>query len=144
MIKKILLRFKPGVPVPVHLLVAALIWSIVGLFLLFNGLLWITMAKREWFALIGLGLGTLKSFYVLDRVARKNITRSLDFADGTCLGSVYSYKTWGLVICMILLGRFLRTSLLPGEYVGILYSAIGWGLFLSSRLLWLARIRYQG
>lgn len=144
MVKKILYRFKPGAPVHVHLLVAALIWSIVGLFLLSNGLLLITMAARDWFAFIGLGIGTVKSFYVLDRVARKNINRILHFEDGTCIGSVYSYKTWGLVLCMIALGRFLRSSILPGEYVGILYLAVGWGLFLSSRLMWMARIRHHG
>ena len=142
--KKKLSRFKPGAPVHVHLLVAALIWSLVGLFLMFNGFLFISLAGKEWFIAMAIAIGTLKSFRVLDPVARKNIRRILEFDDGTCIGSVYSYKTWLLVICMIALGRFLRSSILPGEYVGLLYVAVGWGLFFSSRLMWFARIRWQG
>ena len=137
-------RFKPGAPVHVHLLLAALIWSIVGLFLMTNGFLLISLAEREWFIAVAIGIGTLKSFRVLDPVARKNIRRILEFDDGTCIGSVYSYKTWLLVICMIAFGRFLRSSMLPGEYVGLLYCAVGWGLFFSSRLMWFARIKWQG
>jgi hypothetical protein len=145
MTKKILTRLKPGASINVHLLIAALIWSIVGFFLMSNGFLLISLAAREWLAVLAAGLGTVKSFFLLDRVARKNISRILRFADGTCIGSVYSYKSWGLVLVMIVLGRFLRSSsVLPGEYVGILYLAVGWGLFLSSRLMWRARFKRQG
>ena len=144
MTKKILTRFKPGASINVHLLIAALIWSIVGLFLMSNGFLLISLAAREWLAVLAAGLGTVKSFFLLDRVARKNISRILRFADGACIGSVYSYKSWGLVLVMIVLGRFLRSSVLPGEYVGVLYFAVGWGLFFSSRLMWQARFKRQG
>jgi hypothetical protein len=144
MTKKKLTRFKPGASINVHLLTAALIWSIVGLFLMSNGFLLITLADREWLAVLAVGLGTVKSIFLLDRVARKNISRIMRFADGTCIGSVYSYKSWGLVLVMIVLGRFLRSSVMPGEYVGILYLAVGWGLFFSSRLMWQARFKHQG
>ncbi len=143
MTKKMLTRFKPGASINVHLLIAALIWSIVGLFLMSNGFLLISLAAREWLAVLAAGLGTVKSFFLLDRVARKNISRILRFADGTCIGSIYSYKSWGLVLVMIVLGRFLRSSVLPGEYVGALYFAVGWGLFFSSRLMWQARFKRQ-
>jgi len=136
-----LTRFKPGASIHVHLLIAALIWSIVGLFLMSNGYLLITLAAREWLAVLAAGLGTIKSLFLLDRVARNNISRILRFEDGTCIGSVYSYKSWALVVVMIVLGRFLRSSVLPGEYVGALYLAVGWGLFFSSRLMWQARFK---
>ena len=38
---------------------------------------------------------------------------------------------------MIGLGRFLRTTVLPSEIVGALYTAVGWALLLASRLMWL-------
>ena len=139
-----LTRFKPGASINVHLLTAAMIWSIVGFFLMTNGFLLISLAAREWLAVLAAGLGTVKSFFLLDRVARKNISRILRFADGTCIGSVYSYKSWALVLVMIVLGRFLRSAVLPGEYVGALYFAVGWGLFFSSRLMWQARFKRQG
>ena len=144
MIKKMLARLKPGAPMNVHLFTAALIWSIVGVFLMSNGFLLISLAAREWLAIVAVGVGTIKSLLLLDRVARKNISRIQRFEDRTCIGSVYSYKSWLLVVVMIVLGRFLRSSVLPGEYVGVLYLAVGWGLFFSSRLMWLARFKHQG
>lgn len=81
-------------------------------------------------------VGTIKSLFLLDRSARKNIARILDFADGTCLGGVYSWKMWAMVACMMIGGRLLRHSLVPAFWVGALYTAVGWALFLSSRLLW--------
>jgi hypothetical protein len=141
MAKKLLTRLKPGAPVNVHLFTGALVWSIVGIFLMSNGYLLISLAARRWFVIPALAVGTVKSFFLLDRVARKNIDRILNFEDGTCIGSVYSYKSWILVVAMIVLGRFLRASVLPGEYVGALYLAVGWGLFFSSRLMWQARLR---
>jgi hypothetical protein len=82
-------------------------------------------------------LGTAKTFFILDKVAWKNINRIHEFEDKVCFGSVYSWKTWLLVLGMIVLGRFLRITILPGEVVGLIYAAVGWGLMLSSRLMWI-------
>jgi hypothetical protein len=135
--KEFLTRFKPGAAISTHLMLAALIWTVVGFFLSINGFFLISMAERFWLVALGVVLGTAKGVFVLDRVARKNIKRILEFQDKACIGSVYSYKTWLLVIMMIVLGRFLRKTVLPGEVVGVIYMAVGWGLMLSSRLMWL-------
>ena len=135
--KKTLLRYKPGVSVRTHLFLAAFIWSVVGFFLLTFGLGLTLVPGRIWFAVAGLVLGTVKTFFILDRVARKNMKRIREFKDKACIGSVYSWKTWLLVAAMILLGRYLRTSVLPGQVVGLLYTAVGWALMLASRLMWL-------
>lgn len=132
--KNLLTRLKPGASVKVHLFTAALIWSIVGFILIARGYLLVSLAARGWFAIPALGVGTVKSFFLLDRVARKNISRILHFEEGTCIGSVYSWKSWILVLAMIGLGRFLRASVLPGAYVGVLYIAVGWGLFFQAGL----------
>jgi hypothetical protein len=134
--KKTLLRYKPGVSVRVHLFLAALIWSLVGFFLLTNGFVLISLKGPLWFGVLGLALGTVKTFFILDRVARKNIKRIKEFEDRVCIGSVYSWKTWVLVAAMIGLGRLLRTTVLPGEIVGLIYTAVGWALMLASRLMW--------
>lgn len=135
-LKKSLLRYKPGVSVRTHLLLAALIWSVVGFFLLSNGLVLVSLRDHYWFAILGLTLGTAKTFFILDRVAQKNINRIEKFKHKVCIGSVYSWKTWVLVAAMIVLGRFLRTTVLPGEVVGLIYIAVGWALMLASRLMW--------
>ena len=136
-LKDILLRYKPGVSIRTHLLLAALIWTVVGFFLLTNGFVLISLGSHLWLGLIGLLLGTAKTFFVLDRLARKNIKRIKEFEDKVCFGSVYSLKTWFMVAGMIILGRFLRTTVLPGEVIGLIYTAVGWALMLSSRLMWI-------
>ena len=135
-LKKALLRCKPGVSVRTHLFLAGLIWSIVGFFLLTNGIVFILLAEKMWLVPLGVVLGTVKTLFVLDRVARKNIVRIKEFGEKVCIGSVYSWKTWLLVAAMIGLGRFLRATVLPGEIVGLLYTAVGWALLLASRLMW--------
>ena len=132
-----MVRYKPGASISTHLMLAALIWSVVGFFLMVNGFLLISLAERSWLIFLGLTLGTAKGFFILDRVARKNIKRIHGFERKICIGSVYSYKTWLLVIMMIVVGRTLRLTVLPGEVVGVIYLAVGCGLMLSSRLMWL-------
>lgn len=136
--RKMLARYKPGVSVRTHLLVASLIWSVVGFFLMINGFLFLRLADRSWLAGPALLIGAVKAFFIMDRVARKNLVRIDGFHDGACIGSVYSWKTWGLVLLMIVMGRFLRNSGLAGEFVGVLYLAVGWALFWASRLIWQA------
>ena len=130
------MRFKPGAAVHTHLFVAALVWSAVGAVLMIKGVQWVFGSGLEWWLLASVALGTIKSFFVLDKVAGKNMTRIFQRDDGACLGGVYSLKTWGLVLLMILLGRILRASSIEISYVGLIYVGIGWSLFWSSRLVW--------
>ena len=131
----IISKLKPGVSVRTHLLTAALLWTAVGLMLMIRGALWFDKTFW-WLAIIAIAVGTGKSFGMLDRAAKKNIGRILGLADGTCIGGVYSWKMWGMVGLMVILGRLLRTSSLPRVVIGFVYVAIGWGLCFSSRLIW--------
>jgi hypothetical protein len=136
-LKDILHKYKPGVSIRTHLLLGAFIWTVVGFFLLTNGFVLVSLENHLWYGLIGLLLGTAKAFFVLDRLARKNIKRIKEFEDKVCFGSVYSLKTWFMVAGMIALGRFLRTTVLPGEIIGLVYTAVGCALMLASRLMWI-------
>lgn len=89
------------------------------------------------FILVGLLFGSLKAFFILDKAAKKTLVRVSQFRDGTCLGAVYSIKTWALVLCMIMFGVILRNSPLPHYLIGTLYVTIGWALFFSSRHGWI-------
>ena len=73
---------------------------------------------------------------MLDRVAARAVGRIARFGDRTCLGAVYSWRTWLLVLLMIGAGAALRRSPLPGPLLGTLYLAVGWSLCLSSRVGW--------
>ncbi len=127
---------KPGVNRRVHLLAAALLWTVVGIFLIARGWVWIDPAENGWYVLAAALIGTLKSIFILDRSARRGVDRIGRMRDGACLGAVYSWKTWMLVVFMIASGILLRTFFDPGKYIGTLYCAVGWALLLSSRHGW--------
>lgn len=127
---------EPAASKQTHYLVAAFLWTLVGLFLLGRGMEWLFSDDIRFLLLPALVIGTAKSFLILDRTARKNIDRIDGFKKKICMGGVYSVKTWLLVIVMIFAGHFLRNSRLPIEVLGFIYAAIGWALFFSSRLIW--------
>ncbi len=130
------MKFKPGVSIRTHRVVAASIWSAVGIMLLVRGGLFLYGVRQLWLIVPAIALGSGKSFFMLDKAARKNLGRLNAKQDGACLGGVYSFKMWGLIVLMIVFGRMLRTSSAPRDLVGVVYAAIGWALFFSSRLLW--------
>jgi hypothetical protein len=130
-----LARLKPGASTNTNLLVAALMWSFIGFYLMVRGYL-LDQPLPGMFLLLALGLGTIKAFWLIERAARKNIARIVARPDGMCLGGVYSWGMWGMVVCMMVGGRLLRNSAVPPLVVGVIYVAVGWALLLSSRLIW--------
>lgn len=132
---KRLARFKPGASVSANLLVAALMWSFIGLYLMVRG--YFLLEAWVWlFVGLGVVLGALKAFWFIERAARKNIARIVARPDGMCIGGVYSWRMWGLVVCMMLGGRLLRNSSVPPQLISVIYVAVGWALLWSSRLIW--------
>ena len=130
-----LARLKPGATTNTNLLVAALMWSFIGFYLMVRGYL-LDQPLPGMFLLLALGLGTMKALWLIERAARKNIARIVARPDGMCLGGVYSWGMWGMVVCMMVGGRLLRNSAVPPLVVGVIYVAVGWALLLSSRLIW--------
>ncbi len=136
--KRTLAKFKPGVAKRTHLFLAALLWSIIGCILIARGIGWLMKTGQWGIAGLAVILGTCKSIFILDKTARKGVQRILNFADGTCVGAIYSFKTWLLVAVMISVGYFVRQSSLPQALLACVYITVGWGLFMSSRHAWIA------
>ncbi|MDF1577321.1 MAG: hypothetical protein RQ753_03750 [Desulfurivibrionaceae bacterium] len=136
-------RFKPDVSIKTRLFMAALLWSCIGLMLLWRGGSVVVAQDREWLLPVALLLGALKSRAILDRVAGKNIDRIIARGEFSCLGGIYSWKTWLLVAVMILSGRLLRISPLQAWLLGFIYVTVGWSLLWSSRKAWF-RLRVIG
>ena len=135
-----LAQLKPNASLKTRIFLAALLWSCIGLMLIGRGVLAIVGTGHEWLIPVALLLGLAKSLAILDRVAVKNMVRIFEKGEYSCLGGIYSWKTWGLVAVMIVAGKLLRSSPLPVWLVGALYVAVGWGLFWSSRKVW-SRLR---
>jgi hypothetical protein len=135
-------RLKPAAKARTHLLMAAGLWTAVGIGLLTLGFIWCFAARIPWpFALAALGIvaGSLKGRFVLRRLAEKNAARVIQRGDGQCLGGFLSVKTWLLVAVMMTSGILLRRSGVSHAILGVLYSAIGTALLAGSIPLWKAR-----
>ncbi len=135
--KQIVTVLKPGVSRSIHLLVAPLLWTAVGTMLMVRGWGWIGSSYAPWLVLVAFGIGTAKSVFVLDKTVKRGAQRIINMEDGTCLGAVYSWKTWLLVGLMVGFGITMRKLIEPGMFIGTLYMAIGWALFFSSRNPWI-------
>jgi len=135
-LRDLLNRLKPGGARSSHLLLAAILWTSVGMLLCIRGTLWLKGDDALLFFLPAFILGTLKSFCILDRSAKKGIERITRLDDGSCLGAVYSIRTWLLVIVMMSFGYLLRHSSMSLAAIGVVYVMIGWALVFSSRLAW--------
>lgn len=127
---------KPGVPRSVHLFAAPFLWTIIGGYLMLRGWGWLEPGSGRLLMLVAVVIGTLKSLLILDKVANRTIQRIVFFQDSTCLGAVYSWKTWILVVLMMATGFTLRRVVQPGPWIGTLYCAVGWALCYSSRIGW--------
>lgn len=136
-------RFKPGVERGVHLACAAALWTAVGIFLLYRGIVYLKSAELLWLVIPAVILGSLKSRYVLDRSAFAGIERIKNFADNTCIGAIYSWKTWLIVAAMMFFGIWLRHSDAAPALIGFVCVGVGWALVLSSRHAWLAWNSWQ-
>lgn len=133
-------RLKPGAKRITHLWLSALLWTIIGTLLLTKGLYRFSQLTEHplWLVPTAVAAGWVKSYLVLDKSAQKTISRILGLKDGSCIGAVYSIKTWFVVICMMILGICLRNSSLPVNLLCFIYLTIGSALTISSRLGWQA------
>jgi hypothetical protein len=115
-------------------------WAIGAIILLVRG---VGFLHDSWFAaLIALAvvLGVLKSRYLLDRVARKAVTRI--YERGTaCYFGFFSWKSWLFVVGMMGGGILLRNSGLPKDFLAVLYVGVGSGLVLADRIFWQAAVK---
>lgn len=134
-------RALPSAGRKTQLLLAAGMWTIVGLMLPTMGIVWDLQGYRLLgllFALPFLGVGLLKS-KILDRVSVRTIAhiRSRD-PHGFVLGFL-PVTSWLLIALMMASGIVLRHVLTgphPRAWLGFVYVAVGSGLLMSSRKLW--------
>ena len=134
--EKLMSPYKPKSSIRTRIILAALVWSLIGLMLMVRGFFGINNSGMEWLLFFAVILGLFKSKFVLDRVAEKNMLRILEKGENQCLGGVYSWRTWLLVFLMIAVGRLLRLSSLPVWLVGTVYFTVGVSLLWSSRKVW--------
>ena len=134
-------KFKPAASRRTHLLLAALMWTVVGSLLIYFGSRWVLRTDTAHAHLqiaAAAVVGAAKARFVLDRSARRIVERIRVRGDGRCLGGFVSLKTWVLIALMVGTGRLLRGGVLSKHIVGLLYAAIGVALLVGARNFWRA------
>jgi hypothetical protein len=141
-------KMKPSVSKYWLIALAGLTWSTVGIILCRLAYIWLAVVPWSW----SLPLGTISIIsaiaayrYGFSGIAIKNISRLCLLSDKSCLFSFQAWKSYLLIVFMIILGITLRHSPLPKHYLAIIYMTIGGALFLSSfhyyRLIWQVKIQ---
>lgn len=136
-------RFIPRASTRVQLISAAMMWAIGAAILIARGATYIQ--DRYWHAwalAAALVLGVLKARYLLDRVARKAITRIRVRGRASYFG-FFSWRSWLLIAVMMGGGMILRRLVVaPGVVgagiMGALYIGIGTALLIADRIFWTA------
>ncbi|HEA68169.1 hypothetical protein LCGC14_2458460 [marine sediment metagenome] len=128
-------KWKPGVSKNILLLIAGLMWIGVGIMLDGLSYSWLRAEKPD-SALLALVGGFVCALVIHHfgflRVADKNLGRILPMEGKKCVFSFMPWKSYILIIIMILMGFLLRLSPIPKLYLAVLYSGIGTALILSS------------
>jgi Ca2+/Na+ antiporter len=132
--------YKPVASSRLQLLLAGLMWSLVGVGLICVGTYWILSTSSHIMGLLAISLciGLAKSLLILDRVASRIVKRIALRGEGRCIVSFYSLRVWAIVIIMMLMGRILRGTGISYSLLGLIYAAVGTSLLMSSRSIWLA------
>lgn len=126
-------------------LVAGIVWSLVGLTLVSVAVAWLFGSPR--YAVI-LVLGGAVAGYAIFRfgfshLARRNLVRIYAQApqkDRVCIFAFQNIRSYFLVVIMMALGYGLRYSGISKTYLAPIYIAIGLALMFSS-LLYYNRLR---
>ncbi|GEM_PF-359368 len=116
------------------LLIAGILWSLIGLFLIYKGIGWLNGFNQQFiYYTIGFTLAILISSFGFSKIAKKNAKRIINLKKEKV--SIFAFQrpsSYFLIIFMISLGIALRNSFIPKNYLAIVYFAIGGALFLAS------------
>lgn len=130
-------KLKPGLQKKWLHLLAGLIWSAVGYYLIYLTRDWIKPAPKPiaiWVVVAGILLALVIYRFGFSKLANKNIHR-IDAlkSDKPCIFAFQEWTSYPLVMFMISLGIFLRVySPIPKIYLAGMYIAIGFNIFLAS------------
>ena len=138
-------RLTPRASARVQLFGAAIVWMVGASILIVRGIGYVQ--GRYWHAWVlaaALVIAVVKSRYLLDRVARKAVTR-IFARDHACFFGFFSVKAWAFVALMMGGGITLRhlvvnPNLIGAGILGAVYLGIGTALALADRIFWHAAL----
>ena len=140
-------KLKPSVSKYWLMVIAGGMWTVVGIMLCRLAYVWLKTvpgSRALTLGFFGLFFALAAHRYPFSKIASKNIDRLCLMADKCCIFAFQAWRSYLVVIFMMLLGISLRYSPFPKPYLAVIYAAIGGALFLSSfhfyRRVWMVKI----
>jgi len=128
------MKLRPAVDKKILVLMAGVMWCGVGAMLISYSVSWLSSFPGKSQLIFGsagfLAAMPIHHFGFL-RLADKNLARLLPMTEKKCFFSFMTWKSYLIVPVMVSMGIFLRNSPLQKEYLSVIYTGIGLGLFLS-------------
>ena len=129
-------KYKPAVQKKWLILVSGLTWGGVGIFLSILPWKWLEIYSWQTILIanaVGFLFGIIKGLLIFSKVSEQNIRRILTLPDKVCVFAFQTWKSYGLILLMMGMGIFLRsTTYVPKYILAPIYIAVGSGLFVSS------------
>ncbi|MCB2148573.1 MAG: hypothetical protein KQI81_18990 [Deltaproteobacteria bacterium] len=128
-------HLKPTVPKCWLFAASGAMWSAVGIMMCATGIGWLAnsgLVRGMGFELAGLVLAMLFFRWWFGSIAHKNIRRLRRLPDRGCFFAFQAWKSYLIIMVMIVLGITLRHSSIPKHVLAVVYTAIGGALILGS------------
>ncbi|MEN6439375.1 MAG: hypothetical protein ABFD97_12435 [Syntrophobacter sp.] len=130
-------RCRPTVERHWRMLLAGSVWLMVGLALVLTACRW--LAQLDWpvnlvLAATSAGLGLAVFHFGFSRIAARNIERLRKQDEPACLFSFQGWRSYILILVMMLFGYALRHLPIPKSVDAAIYFIIGSALAFSSTL----------
>ncbi|MFC1608430.1 hypothetical protein ACFL47_10725 [Candidatus Latescibacterota bacterium] len=133
--EKTLEKYKPAVAKNTLLLLAGLLWAVVGTLLLRYTWSWLNAYQggaTAFYVVSGITAALLIHHFGFLHIVDRNVGRILPMEGKKCAFSFIPWKSYLIVAVMVVMGVTLRHSPIPKHYLSILYTGIGLALILSS------------
>jgi uncharacterized membrane protein len=134
---------KPAVTKSWLIALAGLMWTGAGLMLCrlaYNWLAIINIGIGVTFGVLGVVMALGAYHFGFSKITQKNIERLNRLTEKTCVFAFQTWKSYLIIMVMIILGAFIRSTPISKTYLAVLYTTIGGALLLASflyyRLLW--------
>ena len=135
--KKTLENCKPSVRRRWLVFAAGVVWLGVGIGLTAVACFWLSRSTWPWSLVIGsisLVLGLLVYFFGFSRIVRKNLARIGDKPEVVCLFAFQGWRSYFLILTMMLMGYTIRHLPVPKYIDAIIYFTMGSAMICGSSL----------
>ncbi len=119
------------------IIISGLIWSLVGLFLIFKSCYWIDdFPQTQLYIIIFVGIiiAVLKFIFIFRKTTKHNIDRIMNLDSTKCnIFAFHSFRFYFIILLMIIGGILLRRiDIIPVFILYPIYLGIGLAMFFSS------------